>query len=185
VDKTTRDLIVKAQAGDTESFHEIVTKYDTRIMTLTLQIAQNKEDAEDIYQETFIKVYKNIAKFRFESDIYTWIYRIAVNTAYNYNRKHSKIKVVEPKEDDGYDLLDWVFDPQSNEENREDLIMAINQSLLKLSHQQRVVFILKHLQQLKIKDIANILDLSEGTVKKYLFRAMEKLRVSLKEYHYA
>ncbi len=185
MDKTTRDLIVKAQAGDTESFHEIVTKYDTRIMTLTLQIAQNKEDAEDIYQETFIKVYKNIAKFRFESDIYTWIYRIAVNTAYNYNRKHSKIKVVEPKEDDGYDLLDWVFDPQSNEENREDLIMAINQSLLKLSHQQRVVFILKHLQQLKIKDIANILDLSEGTVKKYLFRAMEKLRVSLKEYHYA
>ena len=185
MDKTTRDLIVKAQAGDTESFHEIVTKYDTRIMTLTLQIAQNKEDAEDIYQETFIKVYKNLSKFRFESDIYTWIYRIAVNTAYNYNRKHSKIKVVEPKEDDGYDLLDWVFDPQSNEENREDLIMAINQSLLKLSHQQRVVFILKHLQQLKIKDIANILDLSEGTVKKYLFRAMEKLRVSLKEYHYA
>jgi RNA polymerase sigma-70 factor (ECF subfamily) len=185
VDKTTRDLIVKAQAGDTESFHEIVTKYDTRIMTLTLQIAQNKEDAEDIYQETFIKVYKNLSKFRFESDIYTWIYRIAVNTAYNYNRKHSKIKVVEPREDDGYDLLDWIFDPQSNEENREDLIMAINQSLLKLSHQQRVVFILKHLQQLKIKDIANILDLSEGTVKKYLFRAMEKLRVSLKEYHYA
>ncbi len=185
MDKTTRDLIVKAQAGDTESFHEIVTKYDTRIMTLTLQIAQNKEDAEDIYQETFVKVYKNLSKFRFESDIYTWIYRIAVNTAYNYNRKYSKIKVVEPKEDDGYDLLDWVFDPQSNEENREDLIMAINQSLLKLSHQQRVVFILKHLQQLKIKDIANILDLSEGTVKKYLFRAMEKLRVSLKEYHYA
>ncbi len=185
MDKTTRDLIVKAQAGDTESFHEIVTKYDTRIMTLTLQIAQNKEDAEDIYQETFIKVYKNLSKFRFESDIYTWIYRIAVNTAYNYNRKHSKIKVIEPKEDDGYDLLDWVFDPQSNEENRGDLIMAINQSLLKLSHQQRIVFILKHLQQLKIKDIANILDLSEGTVKKYLFRAMEKLRVSLKEYHYA
>jgi len=65
------------------------------------------------------------------------------------------------------------------------LIIAINQSLLTLSHQQRTVFILKHLQQLKIKDIANILDLSEGTVKKYLFRAMEKLRVSLKEYHYA
>ncbi len=185
MDKTTRDLIIKAQAGDTESFHEIVTIYDTRIMTLTLQIAQNKEDAEDIYQETFVKVYKNISKFRFESDIYTWIYRIAVNTAYNYKRKHSKIKVVESKEDDRYDLLDWVYDPQSNEDNREELIMAINQSLLKLSHQQRTVFILKHLQQLKIKDIANILDLSEGTVKKYLFRAMEKLRVSLKEYHYA
>jgi len=185
VDKTTRDLIIKAQAGDTESFHEIVTIYDTRIMTLTLQIAQNKEDAEDIYQETFVKVYKNISKFRFESDIYTWIYRIAVNTAYNYKRKHSKIKVVEPKEDNGYDLLDWVYDPQSNEDNREELIMAINQSLLTLSHQERTVFILKHLQQLKIKDIANILDLSEGTVKKYLFRAMEKLRVSLKEYHYA
>jgi RNA polymerase sigma-70 factor (ECF subfamily) len=81
VDRTTRDLIIKAQAGDTESFHEIVSIYDTRIMTLTLQIAQNKEDAEDIYQETFVKVYKNLSKFRFESDIYTWIYRIAVNTA--------------------------------------------------------------------------------------------------------
>jgi RNA polymerase sigma-70 factor (ECF subfamily) len=93
--------------------------------------------------------------------------------------------IVEPKEDGGYDFLDWVYDPQSNEDNREELIMAINQSLLTLSHQQRTVFILKHLQQLKIKDIANILDLSDGTVKKYLFRAMEKLRVSLKEYHYA
>lgn len=185
MDKTTRDLIIKAQAGDTESFHEIVTIYDTRIMILTLQITQNKEDAEDIYQETFVKVFKNLSKFRFESDIYTWIYRIAVNTAYNYKRKHSKLKVVETREEDGYDLLDWVYDPQSHKDNREELIMAINQSLLQLSHQQRTVFILKHLQQLKIKDIANILDLSEGTVKKYLFRAMEKLRVSLKEYHYA
>ncbi len=185
MDRITRDLILKAQAGDTESFHEIVTKYDTRIMTLTLQIAQNKEDAEDIYQETFIKVYKNISKFRFESDIYTWIYRIAVNTAYNYKRKHSKISVIEPKEENGYDFLDWIYDPKSNEDNRDELITAINQSLLDLSHQQRTVFILKHLQQLKIKDIAAILDISDGTVKKYLFRAMEKLRVSLKEYHYA
>jgi len=185
VDKTTKDLIIKAQAGDTESFHEIVTIYDTRIMTLTLQIAQNKEDAEDIYQETFVKVYKNLSKFRFESDIYTWIYRIAVNTAYNYKRKHSKMTIVEPKEESGYDFLDWVYDPQSSEDNREELIIAINQSLLTLSHQQRTVFILKHIQQLKIKDIANILELSDGTVKKYLFRAMEKLRVSLKEYNYA
>jgi len=185
VDKTTKELILKAQAGDAESFHNIVAIYDSRIMTLSLQIAQNKEDAEDIYQETFIKVYKNISKFRFESDIYTWIYRIAINTAYNYKRKHSKITTVEPKEENGFDFLDWVYDPQSNEENREELILAINQSLLTLSHQQRTVFILKHLQQLKIKDIANILDLSDGTVKKYLFRAMEKLRVSLKDYHYA
>lgn len=185
MDRKTRDLILKAQAGDSESFHEIVAIYDTKIMTLSLQIAQNKEDAEDIYQETFVKVYKNISKFRFESDIYTWMYRIAVNTAYNYKRKHSKITVVDPKEDDGFDILDWVHDPQSGDDNREELLSAINRSLVELSHQQRTVFILKHLQQLKIKDIANILDLSEGTVKKYLFRAMEKLRVSLKEYHYA
>ena len=185
MDRRIRDLILKAQAGDTASFHEIVSKYDTRIMTLSLQIAQNKEDAEDIYQETFVKVYKNISKFRFESDIYTWMYRIAVNTAYNYKRKHSKIAVVEPKEDDDYNILDWLTDTERSDDDREELLNAINQSLLGLSHQQRTVFILKHLQQLKIKDIANILNLSEGTVKKYLFRAMEKLRVSLKEYHYA
>ena len=185
MDRTTKELIIKAQAGDVDSFHEIVTIYDSRIMTLTLQIAQNKEDAEDIYQETFVKVFKNISKFRFESDIYTWIYRIAVNTAYNYKRKHSKIKSIEPKQDDDYNFLDWVYDPQSDDDNREELIAAINRSLVKLSRQQRTVFIMKHIQQLKIKDIANILDLSDGTVKKYLFRAMEKMRVSLKEYHYA
>ncbi len=185
MEREIRELIIKAQAGDTNSFHEIVAKYDARIMTLSLQIAQNKEDAEDIYQETFLKVYKNISKFRFESDIYTWMYRIAVNTAYNYKRKHSKLTVAKAKEDAEYDILDWIDDPHSNEDNREELLTAINQSLLQLSHQQRTVFILKHLQQLKIKDIANILDLSEGTVKKYLFRAMEKLRVCLKEYHYA
>lgn len=185
MDEETRKLITKAQEGDVESFHVIVTKYDAQIMTLSLQIAKNKQDAEDIYQETFVKVYKNITKFRFESDIYTWIYRIAVNTAYNYKRKHSKIYVVEPKDGEDYEILDLICDPNDENQNRAELFAAVNQAMIVLSSQQRTVFILKHFQQLKIKDIANILNVAEGTVKKYLFRAMEKLRIQLKDYHYA
>ena len=185
MNEETRKLITKAQEGDVESFHVIVTKYDAQIMTLSLQIAKNKQDAEDIYQETFVKVYKNISKFRFESDIYTWIYRIAVNTAYNYKRKHSKFSVVEPKDGENYEMLDLVYDPNDDVQNRTELFAAVNQAMIVLSNQQRTVFILKHFQQLKIKDIASILNVSDGTVKKYLFRAMEKLRIQLKDYHYA
>jgi DNA-directed RNA polymerase specialized sigma subunit, sigma24 homolog len=75
-----RQLIQLAQAGDSEAFHQLVVLHDEKIMTLAFQLTQNKTDAEDLYQEVFIKAYKSISKFRFQSAFYTWLYRITVNT---------------------------------------------------------------------------------------------------------
>jgi RNA polymerase sigma-70 factor (ECF subfamily) len=184
VNEETRQLIISAQEGDDVAFHKIVAMYDERIMLLALQITQNQQDAEDVYQETFIKTYKNLKKFRFESEIYTWMYRIAVNTAYNFKRKQSKIQLVEPTQSDDRDRVDQIPETNPADDSTKEFNKAVRESLHLLPRQQRTVFILKHLQNLKIKDIANILNISDGTVKKYLFRAVEKLQVALKEYNY-
>jgi len=185
VNEETRQLIIAAQEGDDNAFHEIVALHDERIMLLALQITQNEQDAEDVYQETFIKTYRNLKKFRFESEIYTWMYRIAVNTAYNFKRKESKIQMIEPTQSDNRDHIDQITESNSNDDSSQEFTKAVRASLHLLPKQQRTVFILKHLQNLKIKDIASILNISDGTVKKYLFRAVEKLQVALKEYNYA
>ena len=152
-------------------------------MILAYQLTQNEQDAEDLYQEVFFKVYKKIGSFRFQSEFYTWLYRITVNTAYNFKRKQGKMHTLEPNEDDS-SPLDWIADTSNNDSDQKEIRDAISVALQDLPHQQRTVFILKHLQKLKIKDISLILNISDGTVKKYLFRAMEKLRESLKEYRY-
>ena len=185
MNEETRQLIVRAQKGDSESFHKIVAIYDERIMILALQLTQNEQDAEDVFQETFIKTYKNIKKFRFESEIFTWIYRIAINTAYNFKRKQSRMQILEPRQEDSRDHIEWLASENPSDDRSRGFKQAVRNSLQILPQQQRAVFILKHLQNLKIRDIANILDISEGTVKKYLFRAVEKLRLALKEYRYA
>lgn len=153
-------------------------------MQLALQLMKNRYDAEDLYQEVFLKAYKKLHQFQFKSEFFTWLYRITVNTAYNYKRKASRMYFQEPGEDNGYDPLTSLPADENRASERMEILNAVKDSLGELPQQQRTVFILKHLQKQKIKDIAKILDVTEGTVKKYLFRAMEKLRVQLKEYRY-
>jgi len=184
VDSNTRQLILQAQSGNHTAFHELVTKHDERIMILAYQMTKNEKDAEDLYQDVFLKAFKYINQFEFRSEFYTWLYRITVNTAYNYHRKRSRMHIVDPGPDNDYDPLNWVAADELDETPSDEVRGAVKECLTILPKQQRTVFILKHLQKLKIKDIAAIMGVSEGTVKKYLFRAMEKLRVALKEYRY-
>ncbi|NOZ04401.1 MAG: sigma-70 family RNA polymerase sigma factor [FCB group bacterium] len=180
-----RQLILQAQDGDTDAFHKLVAMHDHRIMALAYQLTKNKQDAEDLYQEVFMKAYKKLHQFQFRSEFYTWLYRITVNTAFNLKRKLSRFPTHEPDPAENRDPMDWIISEDTTDDERMEIIKAVRKSMEILPQQQRTVFILKHLQSLKIKDIASILNISEGTVKKYLFRAMEKLRMSLKEYQYA
>ncbi len=176
-----KQLIIDAQKGDSHSFHQLVALHDEKIMVLAYQLMKNKQDAEDLYQEAFVKAYKNIHSFRFESSFYTWLYRITVNTALNMKRKMSRMYIKEPIED--YDPVENIHEPTSTHKQGE-INRAIKAATEELPEKQRTVFILKYLQDMKIKDIAAIMDIGEGTVKKYLFRAMEKMRIQLKEYRY-
>lgn len=184
MDNQTRKLILQAQRGDHTAFHTLVAQHDERIMILAYQLTKNERDAEDLYQDVFLKAFKHIKQFEFRSEFYTWLYRIAVNTAYNYHRKLSRMRIVDTPDESHYDPMNWITSDAETDQDDDELRQAIKNCMNILPQQQRTVFILKHLQKLKIKDIALIMDVTEGTVKKYLFRAMEKLRIALKDYQY-
>jgi len=179
-----RQLIQLAQAGDSKAFHQLVALHDEKIMTLAFQLTQNTTDAEDLYQEVFIKAYKSISKFRFQSAFYTWLYRITVNTFYNLKRSQNKISIQEEIEDGSDHLLNISEEPNDSPK-RNEIIIAVKEAAEKLPQKQRTAFLLKHMQNLKIREISGIMGIGEGTVKKYLFRAMEKLRIELKDYQHA
>ncbi|MBT5114937.1 MAG: sigma-70 family RNA polymerase sigma factor [Candidatus Marinimicrobia bacterium] len=92
MENNIKSLILEAQRGNTEAFHELVSFYDERVMILALQLTRDKQDAEDLYQEVFMKAFKAIESFRLESEFFTWLYRITVNSFYNLQRKASRIQ---------------------------------------------------------------------------------------------
>lgn len=184
MDQETITLIQRAQAGNNEAFHRLVALYDRRVMALAYRLAESVQDAEDLYQEVFMKVFKKIKTFRFDSDFFTWLYRITMNTAFNLKKKAGRLRTVEPDPEWGEDYLGWIADPAAADDSSTEVQNAVTRAMRTLSLKQRTVFVLKHLEERKISDIAALLDCSEGTVKRYLFRAMGKLRGQLKEYRH-
>ena len=182
-----KDLVRQAQEGSLWAFERLVHKYDKRVLSLAFQLVGNRQDAEDVYQEAFMKVYNKINRFRFESDFYTWLYRIVVNCAISYRKKrnrerHRSIEEAAEKE------TGWYRIPADPKLGPDDLIDTteireqIQSSMEALPLMQRVVFTLRFLQDFKIREIAQIIGCSEGTVKNYLFRSTQKMRMHLLAY---
>jgi RNA polymerase sigma-70 factor (ECF subfamily) len=179
-----RAIVESAQQGDTEAFRMLFEQNRQRIFSLAYQYTKNAEDAEDILQETFIKTYNFLDKYQKEKDsgFSSWIYRIGINCSIDYLRRKKKTK---------HDFSDWDTvektysdDNHSNPEHSarlEELSEKISVLVEMLSPRQRMVFILKHYQQLSIKEIAELLDCSEGSVKKQLFRAISAIKNPLKK----
>lgn len=181
-----RNLVHQAQQGDHRAFETLVQRYDQRVIALAYQLVGNRHDAEDIYQEVFMRVFHNITKFRFQSDFYTWLYRIVVNTAISYRKKrtrHSHQSIDAASESEH-----WHWTPEADTPDPDAQVMnaelkgKIDDTLDNLSLMQRTVFVLRFFQDFKIKDIASIIGCTEGTVKNYLFRGTRKMRKSLAAY---
>ncbi len=180
--------IRKAQRGNLQAFEKLVHHYDAKVMQLIFNMVNNIEDTKDLYQEVFIKAFRSIKTFRFQSEFYTWLFRIAVNTCINFRKR--KIFRQYESLDNCLDENDrnWKILVHGGNENPEqhlinkELNYQIQQSIDHLSAKQRSVFILKHYHGYKLKEIADIMNCSEGTVKNYMFRAVQKLKESLKEY---
>lgn len=177
MDKQTVGLIRLSQGGDQNAFHELVQKYDTRIMGLALQLLKNKEDAEDIYQEVFLKAWRNLHTFEFKSDFYTWLYRITTNTCFSYRSGKSRHHFENLSLEEGYHDVYEDTSPDRSEEHERIIALVDN-----LPVKQRTVFVLRHYEGHKIRDIASLLGLTTGTVKRYLHRATLKLRKDLADY---
>ncbi len=181
MEKDEIELIKQVQGGNKMAFQQIMNKYGERVMSTAFHFTKNYQDAEDLYQDTFIKIYRNIGSFRFESELFTWIYKILSNQAYSFYRKRKRITTIDPGEDNY--LWETIPADETDKADREtyksSMREEINRALYNLSPKQRVVFVLKHYEGKKIKDIAALLDCTEGTVKRYLFRATRKLKTLL------
>ncbi|HKI00317.1 MAG TPA: sigma-70 family RNA polymerase sigma factor [Candidatus Sulfotelmatobacter sp.] len=181
-------LIREAQRGNRGAFEELVRHYDQAVLRLALHLTGTEHDAQDVYQDAFLKAYKNIGSFRFECSFYTWIYRIVTNLCLDHLRKKNVRKEEAPvaKDADGgeYSLLDQVPDARAGANPERDLLRRqlgarIAGALEKLTPRERMVFELKHYHGLKLRTVGEILHTTEETAKNTLFRATQKLRGAL------
>ncbi len=186
MDDTT--LIREAQRGNCAAFEDLVRHYDQAVLRLALHLTRSEADAQDIYQEAFLKAFKNIGSFRFECSFYTWIYRIATNLCLDHLRRKQVRKEDAPVAQDAhgetYSLLDQVPDGRAGA-NPERQLMGrevggrINAALAKLTPRERMVFELKHYHGMKLRTVGEMLNTTEETAKNTLFRATQKLRGAL------
>jgi RNA polymerase sigma-70 factor (ECF subfamily) len=183
-------LIRRSQQGDTTAFEELVRNYDRSVLRLTMHLTDSTADAQDIYQETFLRAYRNIGRFRFECSFYTWIYRIVTNLCLDHLRKKQVRKEDAPVGTDAsgeeYSILDQVPDGRAGSNPEKDLMRRqlgdrINYALEKLTPRERLVFELKHYHGLKLRTVGEILRTTEETAKNTLVRATHKLRLRLAE----
>ena len=184
------DLIREAQAGSRAAFDVLVRQYEHQVLRLALHLTGSEHDAEDIYQEAFLKAYRYIGNFRFECSFYTWIYRIVTNLCLDQLRRRKTRRedhaVVVDRSGDEIDLLASVSDDRSfsnpaRELDRKLLGEKIQAALTKLTPRERMVFELKHYQGLRLRTIGEMLSTTEETAKNTLFRATKKLRLQLAE----
>jgi RNA polymerase sigma-70 factor, ECF subfamily len=184
-------LVRKAQAGDRLAFDDLVRRYDRDVLRLALNLVHRSEDARDIYQESFLRVYRNLHRFRFECSFYTWLYRIVTNVALDHLRRRTSRRddqaPVPDEAETGGGTRDF-FDRQpeqrasANPEKRllgQELGKQIQEAMNQLSPRERMVFEMKHYQGLRLRAIGDLLGTSEETAKNSLFRATRKLRASL------
>jgi RNA polymerase sigma-70 factor (ECF subfamily) len=184
------DLIREAQGGSRAAFDALVRQYEHQVLRLALHLTGSEHDAEDIYQEAFLKAYRYIGNFRFECSFYTWIYRIVTNLCLDQLRRRKTRRedhaVVVDRTGDEIDLLASVSDERSfsnpaRELDRKLLGEKIQAALGKLTPRERMVFELKHYQGLRLRTIGEMLSTTEETAKNTLFRATKKLRIHLAE----
>jgi RNA polymerase sigma-70 factor (ECF subfamily) len=182
------ELIRQAQRGDRVAFETLVRQYDQAVLRLALHLTGSESDAQDIYQEAFLKAYRHVGNFRFECSFYTWIYRIVTNLCLDHMRRRKTRRedsaVVTDSDGEEYSLIDNVADVRAGANPERDLMRRelggkINAALEKLTPRERMVFELKHYQGLKLRTIGEMLNTTEETAKNTLFRATQKLRGTL------
>jgi len=183
-----RFLVHEAQCGNHAAFEQLVHAHDQAVLRLAIRITGSLSDAQDIYQEAFLKAYTKLGTFRFECSFSSWIYRIVTNVCLDHlrkNRNHRRNSSVEGNDEGGeYNLVNQVPDDRiaNNPEQQlfgRELKAQILYALQRLTPRERMVFELRHFQGLKLRTVGEILNTSEASIKNSLFRATKKLRLQL------
>jgi len=184
-DHADRQLVARAQKGDKRAFDLLVLKYQHRIMSLVYRYVRDLDEVQDVTQEAFIKAYRALPNFRGDSQFYTWIYRIAINTAKNYlvarNRRPPSLDVdVDDAEhfDGDFQLKD--IDSPQNILFGEELRHIVERAIAKLPEDLRTAVTLREFDGLSYEDIAVAMDCPVGTVRSRIFRAREAIDKQVK-----
>ncbi len=178
------DLIIKqVLGGDTNAFELIVKQYEKKVYNLALRYLKNREDALDLSQEVFIQVYNNLAQFRGDAQFSTWIYRVTYNKCVDMLRKTQKIKrnvVMSIDDENFFETRDHRATVEESYEGRETLL-SVMKIIDTLPSEQRDVVMLRYIKDLSYAQIADVLQIAEGTVKSRLNRARLKIKEQLHE----
>jgi len=179
-------LVNQFQNGDTEAFNPLVLKYQKKIYNLMYQRVRDQETAKDLCQEVFLKAFNALPNFKGGSAFYSWIYRIAINCSIDFQRQRTREKVLTFEElpfeaDEVLRMTDAYPSPERLLDEKE-LGLIIRKAVKKLPPGQRRVFNLRHRRELAIKEIAVLLNRSEGTVKAHLHHAHRQLQGMLLPY---
>jgi len=185
------DLLIRAaQRGDQDAFEQLVRVYDQSVLRLAMNLLRSPEDARDVYQEAFLRVYRNLQSFRFDCSFHTWLYRIVTNICLDQLRKRKVRKEESPVVETADGPVDRMeafeeeaaeADPERNMWNRQ-LKQRIGEALQDLTARERMVFELRHYQGLRLRNIGDMLGTTEEAAKNCLFRATQKMRSKLGEF---
>ncbi|MFT5084853.1 MAG: RNA polymerase sigma-70 factor (ECF subfamily) [Lentisphaeria bacterium] len=177
---TDRQLVERVQAGDKRAFDLLVLKYQHKIISIISRYVKDSAEVYDVAQEAFIKAYRAIGNFRGESAFYTWIYRIAINTAKNHlvsrgrRPPSSDVDVEDAEFYSGSDLLKDVASPEG-ELMRDQLEALVNKAISDLPEDLRTAVTLREMDGLSYEDIADVMGCPVGTVRSRIFRAREAI----------
>lgn len=178
-------LVKRVQNGDKRAFDLLVLKYQSRIMALVVRFVHDSHEAQDVTQEAFVKAYRALGNFRGDSAFYTWLYRIAINTAKNYlvsrNRRPPSFDV-DAGDAEFYDG-DHALKSMETPERlllRDEIEQTVQESIRKLPEDLRVALTLREYEGMSYEDIANVMQCPVGTVRSRIFRAREAVDKALR-----
>lgn len=186
------EIVRRAQEGDREAFRELVERYQRRVYSVCYGMLKNNEDSLDVSQEVFVKVFRYLDKFNHQSSFYTWLYRITVNMCIDFIRKNSRVRKVEYDDGISHDAADVEGEehilPSTLGLNpdkvygRKELREKMLEALETLSEKHRTILILREVEGLSYEEMAEVLNISKGTVMSRLFHARRYFQDAIAEY---
>ncbi len=190
--KGDHDLVQRVQAGDSAAFRALFDKYHRRAFAVAMGVVKNEVDARDAVQEAFVKVHKNIHKFKGSSSFYTWLYRIVMNVSIDHVRRTSRRKSLDFDEralhEESEVAGDGALIPSVTDANpgkaalRKELGGAIQAALQELPEHHRAVIVLREIEGMSYEQMAEALEVPKGTVMSRLFHARKKMQAALTPY---
>ncbi|HHJ35144.1 MAG TPA: RNA polymerase sigma factor RpoE [Gammaproteobacteria bacterium] len=175
-----QELVVRVQQGDKKAFDMLVLKYQLRVSKLVSRFLRNQSDVPDVVQDAFIKAYRALPNFRGDSAFYTWLYRIAINTAKNHlvaQSRKSPANSIDVQDAEDYGASEWLkeYATPEREALASELETTIHRAMGELPSDLREAITLREIEGLSYEDIAAVMDCPIGTVRSRIFRAREAI----------